>query len=132
MKALIALALSLSLVGCAQVQGLVSKIPSFWDDNQSSQIITVRMSIDSVDCQTPQLPQAEKIQRDLRWFELYSQSKGNRQQDVLRIIQPMQESVDDWVKRSRQREGSKFYCENKKKIMAAQAQRAAEAILGRF
>jgi hypothetical protein len=130
MKKLIAItAISLTLTGCSTVKGW---IPSFWDDNQSAKIIDVRVSVDKLDCEKDQLAQVTKIRDDLKWFEMYSQSKGWRQADVLRIISPMQETVEDMYKRSQNQQGSKMYCELKKKVMQQQASRAAEAILGRF
>jgi hypothetical protein len=130
MKKLIAItAISLTLTGCSTVKGW---IPSFWDDNQSAKIIDVRVSVDSLDCTKEHLPQVAKIRDDLKWFELYSQSKGWRQADVLKIISPMQETVEDMYKRSQNQQGSKTYCELKKKVMQQQASRAAESILGRF
>ena len=130
MKRLITLlVLSLALTGCASITSL---IPSFWDPNQSARITDVRLRVDQINCERSQLPQALQIQNDLRWFELYSESKGSRQQDVIRIIQPMQESVTDWVKRSTDGQGSKTYCEIKKKLLQSQAKSAAAAIQGRF
>ena len=117
------------LSGCSTI---MSYIPSFWDDNQSARIITVRLSIDQIDCSRDQLPQALSIQSDLRWFELYSESKGSRQSDVVRLIEPMQESVGDWVKRSKDGQGSQGYCEIKKRLLQSQSKSAASAILGRF
>ena len=130
MKNILAIVLvSLTLTGCSTVKGW---IPSFWDDNQSARIIDVRLKVDSVDCTQPQLPQAEEIAKQLRWFELYSESKGWRQSDVIKLTAPMKESVDDWVKRSKDKEGSKTYCEIKKKVLVEQSKRAAQAVLGRF
>ena len=130
MKRLITLlVLSLTLTGCASITSL---IPSFWDPNQSARITDVRLRVDQINCEQAQLPQAQQIQNDLRWFELYSESKGSRQQDVIRVIQPMQESVTDWVKRSTDGQGSKTYCEIKKKLLQTQAKSAAAAIQGRF
>lgn len=130
MKRLILLLCSTVLLSsCASITSL---IPSFWDPNQSARITDVRLKTDSINCDQPQLPQAQALQADLRWFELYSESKGSRQQDVIRIIQPMQESVSDWVKRSTDGQGSKTYCEIKKKLLQTQAKSAAQAIQGRF
>lgn len=129
MKIIIAAFMAVMLTGCSAI---MSKIPSFWDDNQSARIIDVRIRAESVNCAEPQLPQIQALARDLRWFELYSQSKGARQTDVLRLIKPMQETVKEWEDRSAKQEGSKFYCETKKKIVTEQAKRAAEATLGRF
>lgn len=128
-KILITAIVSVSLTGCATVKNW---IPSFWDDNQSAKIVDVRASVDRLDCTQDQLPQVARIRDDLRWFELYSESKGWRQADVLRVIAPMKETVEDMYKRAQGTQGSKTYCELKKKMMQQQAARAAEAVLGRF
>ena len=117
------------LAGCSTVK---SWVPSFSDPNQSARIIDVRQSVQQLDCSQPHLAQALAIQRNLEWFHLYSESKGWRQADVLRVIEPMQQTVSEFVKRSQAEQGSKFYCDTKKKIMEAQAATAAQAILGRF
>lgn len=117
------------LTGCATVK---SWIPSFWDDNQSASIISVRANIERLDCSQPQLPQAMAIKDQLTWFQLYSESKGWRQADVLRVVAPMQETLDDFVKRSQDKQGSEAYCNIKKKILQTQAKTAAAAVLGRF
>lgn len=130
MKILAAITIPLMLSGCAAIQ---SWIPSFWDDNQSAKITDVRQSIAAVTCEPgTQLRDSQRILADLEWFELYSESKGQRQQDVRKIIQPIQETVRDWRDRSHKAEGSRGYCLAKKKILEQQAQRAAAAILGRF
>ena len=121
----------LLLQGCAGLTGL---IPSFWDDNQSARITSVRLDIERVDCKTAQLPQVVKIRDDLAWFKLYSESKGGRQADVILLTKPMTETVEDWYKRV-SAEGHKdnpIYCDLKKRVLQEQSQRAAKAILGRF
>jgi hypothetical protein len=72
------------------------------------------------------------IQRELRWFELYSESAGTRNKDVIRIIKPIQESVADFVARTEKQDASKVYCDLKKRALQEQAARAAGVILGRF
>lgn len=131
MKTLLAILSFTVLSGCAGIQGL---IPSFWDDNQSNRIITVRLDIERIDCRAAQKPQVAKIRDDLEWFRLYSDSKGQRQTDVLNLIKPMQDTVEDWYKRvalGTQKENS-VYCELKKKILIEQSARASKAVLGRF
>lgn len=129
MKILAAAVLALSLTGCATVQ---SWIPSFWDDNQSRAIVDVRQSVAQLDCNTEHAPQVKRIKDQLEWFDLYSESKGARQQDVRKLIGPMKETVDDFYKRSIDKQGTKTYCEIKKKIMISQSEKAASAVLGRF
>ena len=119
------------LSGCASITGL---IPSFWDDNQSARIISVRLDVERVDCKTAQLPQVTKIRDDLAWFRLYSESKGSRQADVIALTKPMSETVEDWHKRV-SLEGHKdnpIYCDLKKRVLQEQSTRAAKAVLGRF
>jgi hypothetical protein len=131
MKKLFAILSIALLQGCAGLTGL---IPSFWDDNQSSRIISVRLDIERVDCKTAQLPQVAKIRDDLAWFKLYSESKGGRQADVIALTTPMTATVEDWHKRVTT-EGHKdnaIYCDLKKRVLQEQSQRAAKAILGRF
>lgn len=119
----------LALSGCSTIKGWV---PSFSDPNQSAKIVDVRLAVDRLDCSKDQLPQVSRIRDDLRWFELYSDSKGWRQNDVLKLVSPMQATVEDMYKRSLTQQGTVGYCELKKKIMQQQAERAASAILGRF
>ena len=119
------------LSGCAQLQGF---IPSFWDDNQSQKIIDLRVDIERMDCKAPQLPQVSRVRDDILWFRLYSESKGRRQQDVIKLVTPMQETAEDWYKRV-SAEGYRdnpIYCELKKRVMTEQAARASKAVLGRF
>jgi len=129
MKIIITTVLAVSLTGCGS---LYKYIPSFWDDNQSAKIIDVRQKTHNIDCGQPQAPQAEAIVRDLQWFRLYSDSKGRSQQDVMSLIQPMEETAEDWLRRSREKEGSRTYCEIKKKVLVGQADRAAGSVLGRW
>jgi hypothetical protein len=129
MKRTFLILLVVLLTGCSTVKGWV---PSFWDDNQSRSIIDVRQSVDRLDCSQPHLPQAQKIYDDVRWFELYSDSKGWQQADVLRLTEPMRASLLDFIKRSQDQQGSVGYCEIKKKLLAKQAETAARAVLGRF
>jgi uncharacterized protein YceK len=119
--------LSLALLsGCSTVK---SWIPSFWDDNQSNYIVEARLGAERINCDQLQLPQVIMLQTDLRKFELYSESKGFLQKDVLRVVEPIKKSVDEWVQRG---EGSKGYCAIKKKLLVDQTTRAASVVLGRF
>jgi hypothetical protein len=117
------------LTGCAGVQ---TWIPSFWDVNQSARITDVQLAVDRLDCAADQLAQVTRIRDDLRWFELYSTSKGKTQQDVIKLIQPMQQTVEDMHKRNTEGRGTVTYCELKRRIMQTQARRAAEGIQGRW
>ena len=126
---IIIIALVLALTGCANIQRWV---PSFWDDNQSARIVDIRLAVDRLDCSQSQLAQIAVIRDDLRWFELYSTSKGAMQKDVLRLIAPMQLTVEDMYTRNTGGSASKTYCELKKQVMTQQAERIASAVLGRW
>ena len=129
MKNLIAALTIFMLTGCSTVVGW---IPSFNDVNQSAKIVDVRQAVDSLDCAKPQNVQVKRIVDDLRWFELYSESAGIRNQDVIRIIKPMQGTVGDFARMVADKDGSRVYCDLKKRAMQEQAARAAGVILGRF
>ena len=126
MKFIFAIIVSVLLSGCATVQ---SWIPSFWDDNQSNYIVDARLGAERINCDQLQLPQIIMLQTDLRKFELYSESKGFLQKDVMRVVEPIKKSVDEWVQRG---EGSKSYCTIKRKLLVEQTTRAAAVVLGRF
>ena len=115
------------------LQGCSTMLPSFWDDNQSKKIIDVRQSVAHLDCKQSHLPQVKQIHNQLEWFQMYSESKGFLQNDVLAVIKPMQETVEEFHKRSAGKDqGSVPYCEMKKKILIKQSAIAAHAVLARF
>ena len=117
------------LGGCSTIQNW---IPSFWDDNQSAKITDVRLTVDRIDCNKDQLAQATQLRDQLRWFELYSTSKGALQKDVIKLVRPIQDTTEDWYKRSLDGQGSVGYCNIKKKILEQQTARAATGIMGRW
>ena len=127
MRIIIVLSMLLLLPGCS----VLNMIPSFSDINQSHSIVRAQLLIDSINCNEPQLAQAIAIERELRYFELYSQSRG-RNEDVIRIFTPIRTTVLDWKKRSQEGVASHTYCEMKQKILIAQTGSAAKAILGRY
>jgi len=118
----------LALGGCS----LSDVLPSFWDDNQSYKITDVYQKTVRFDCKQQHLPQISAIRDDLLWFQLYSESKGMLQQDVIKLVAPMQKTVEDFYTRSMEKEGSFAYCESKKKIMITQAKKAASGVMWRF
>ena len=130
MRQLFTALLLITLVGCAQVK---TWVPSFWDDNQSSRIIDARLTAEQMDCASDRISQqVAQLNSQLLWFELYSESKGWRQQDVVKLIHPIRETVTDMQKRYREGQATKGYCEIKQRIIKSQLQRAAEAVLGRY
>ena len=130
MRTVITLVLALAVTGCGT---LTTAIPSFWDDNQSARIIDVRFKVERMDCGSEQIrAQVSQLRDDLLWFELYSESKGARQQDVIKIVHPIRETVEDMHKRYSEGLATKSYCEIKQRILRSQSQKAADAVLGRF
>jgi hypothetical protein len=129
MKRILLITTVVLLSGCSTIQGW---IPSFWDDNQSAKITDVRLTVDRIDCSKDQLAQAAQLRDQLRWFELYSTSKGSLQRDVIQLIKPIQDTTEDWLKRSLDAQASVGYCVIKKKILEQQTARAAKGIMGRW
>ena len=108
-------------------------LPSFSDPNQDVAIIDIRQDIINFNCDSNHQQQLEILKRHIQWFALYSEAKGKRQNDVLTLIEPMKETTEEFYLRTvNQGEGSKFYCETKKKILNEQSKMAAEAVLRRF
>lgn len=123
---LLSLLAAVTITGCSTIQNWV---PSFWDDNQSHYIVAARLTVEKIDCGQSQADQVQRVADQLRQFQLYSEAKGALQKDVLRVIEPMQSTVSEWTKRG---EGSKTYCELKKKLLTQQGERASKVILGRW
>lgn len=129
MKKIAIMLSALALSGCAS---MAQYIPSFWDDNQSYAIVSLRLYAEKIDCTRPQLVQVQVLRDQVRYFQLYSESKGSRQQDVLKVVDPLSKTIVDWETRAMKEEPSKAYCELKKKVITAQGKLAAEAVLGRY
>ena len=132
MKKFLLIALtSIMLTGCAAIE---QWLPSFWDDNQSAKIIDIRLRAHNIQCDTVEIQKthADGLVKDIQWFLLYSESKGALQKDVIRLVEPMQQTVGDWAKRTATGEASKGYCEIKKKVIIVQADKAANSVLWRY
>jgi hypothetical protein len=132
MKRLLLIGTVALLQGCASFsfQNIKDQIPSFWDPNQSKSVIDIRQSVENLNCKEIHAPQVKVIKDNIQWFALYSESKGTK--DVLVLVKPMEATVDDFYKRSLEKQGSEIYCELKKKILITQSSKVAETVLGRF
>lgn len=115
------------LVGCSAIK---DKLPSFWDDNQSRIVIDIRQAVIDLDCKKTHAPQVADIKRHMDWLILYSQIKDTR--DIIRLVKPMNDTVNDFYDRSMTKQGSEAYCTMKKKILDTQSSTVAKAVLGRF
>jgi hypothetical protein len=120
------------LQGCAtfSFQDIKDQIPSFWDDNQSRSVIDIRQSVEKLNCKELHAPQVKVIKDNIQWFILYSDSKGTK--DVLTLVKPMESTVDDFYKRSLEKQGTEIYCDIKKKILITQSSAVAKTVIGRF
>jgi len=132
MKKLLVVGLVALLQGCAtfSFQDIKDQIPSFWDANQSKSVIDIRQSVEKLNCKEPHAPQVKVIKDNIQWFILYSESKGTK--DVLTLVKPMESTVDDFYKRSLEKQGSEMYCDIKKKILITQSSVVAKTVIGRF
>jgi hypothetical protein len=123
MKTIIPLLLAVTLTGCAS-------IPSRWDPNQSAKFTDISQSVQNLDCAGPHLPQVNTIRYHLQWFEIYSQSRNH--QDMLELIAPLQESVQEFWTRSQAGNSGEVYCDIKKELLIEQTTTAHRAIQRRF
>jgi len=132
MKRLLVIGLVALLQGCAtfSFQDIKDQIPSFWDDNQSRSVIDIRQSVEKLNCKEPHAPQVKVIKDNIQWFILYSDSKGTK--DVLTLVKPIETTVDDFYKRSLEKQGTEIYCDIKKKILTTQSSTVAKTVIGRF
>jgi len=132
MKRLLVIGMVALLQGCAtfSFQNIKDQIPSFWDDNQSRSVIDIRQSVEKLNCKEPHAPQVKVIKDYIQWFVLYSESKGTK--DVLTLVKPMESTVDDFYKRSLEKQGTEIYCDIKKKILITQSSAVAKTVIGRF
>jgi outer membrane lipopolysaccharide assembly protein LptE/RlpB len=132
MKKLLLVGLVALLQGCAtfSFQNIKDQIPSFWDDNQSRSVIDIRQSVEKLNCKELHAPQVKVIKDNIQWFILYSDSKGTK--DVLTLVKPMESTVDDFYKRSLEKQGTEIYCDIKKKILTTQSSAVAKTVIGRF
>ena len=131
MKKIAVILLAVSISGCAT---LGEWLPSFWDDNQSAKIIDIRQQVQNISCDTAedQRRGATGLANSIQWFKLYSESKGILQKDVLRLVEPMEQTVGEWHKRAESGEASTGYCKIKKSVLKVQSDKAATAVLGRY
>lgn len=119
MKVLFASVALVVLSGCAST-------PSFWDDNESYAVAKIRHSVDAMNCNTNYLPQARQVQSDVRFLELYSESKGS--EDLLEMVRPLKETIDGLV----EKEENNVFCTLKKRQLVKQSALIAEASMERF
>jgi hypothetical protein len=93
-------------------------------------VIDIRQSVEKLNCKELHAPQVKVIKDNIQWFILYSDSKGTK--DVLTLVKPMESTIDDFYKRSLEKQGTEIYCDIKKKILITQSSAVAKTVIGRF
>jgi hypothetical protein len=128
MKTLIALLLAVSLTGCATISNM---IPSKWDPNEVAAVTDLRFDIRKVSCESPEaaLPTLQKIVDKKDWLWMYSESRKN--QDVLKLIRPFNETLDDMYTRAKNGRMSKAFCNGKLVILTTQSDAISRALQSR-
>jgi len=101
-------------------------IPSFWDDNESYSVAQIRHSVEQIDCDTTYSNQVNNLISDIRFLQLYSESKGS--DDILEMVDPMMETAKGLANK----EENKVFCSIKKKTLQKQSALIADATMERF
>ena len=127
MKKLIVVFAFLSLTGCSNMMEL---IPSKWDDNQAKVITDIQQDARRFDCKADLVPQLNKLDRSIEWFDIYAVTKPTR--DVNKLTETLTKTVKEFQDRVKQGPVSPLYCDLKKKIIQQQADIIAAAVMGRF
>lgn len=134
MKRILIIASIALLTGCASIQStvqpLVDMIPSFWDDNQAKAAIDIKHKIDKLDCTGNYASQVGGINDSISWFISYSEAKKTK--DVIKLVTPLKETVEDFARKAEKNDVSATYCNLKKKVMITQSTRFSQAVLRRF
>lgn len=103
-----------------------SMIPSFWDDNESYLVASVRHKVDSINCNASYMYQAHDLLSEVRFLELYSESKGS--DDLMSMVLPMKETITGLTSK----EENAIFCSLKKKQLEKQSALIADAVMRRF
>ena len=127
MKRLIAVAIFLSLTGCASI---MEYIPSGWDVNQAKVITDIQQQARHIDCKSELAPQVKQLARNVEWFDIYSQTKPTR--DINKLTGTITDTVKELQERIAKGPVSPLYCDLKKKIIQQQADILAKSVQGRF
>lgn len=128
MKTLITLLLAVSLTGCAAISNL---LPSKWDPNEVAAVTDLRFDIRKVNCESPEaaLPTLQKLVDKKDWLWMYSESRKNK--DVLTLIRPFNETLDDLHTRAKNGKMSKAFCNGKLVILTTQSDAISRALQSR-
>jgi len=126
-KILATLITILSLSGCA----LLNLLPSSWDPNEVASVTDLRFHVRKVNCDTPEvaLPTLQYLVDKKDWTWMYAESRQNK--DVLNLIRPFNETLDDLYTRAKSGKMSKAFCNGKVVILTTQADAIGRALQSR-
>lgn len=127
-KILAALLISVSISGCTVIAGLAAFMPSKWDPNEVASVTDLRFHVRKVNCDTPEtaLPTLQTLVDKKDWTWMYSESRKNK--DVLELIRPFNETLDDLYTRAKSGKMSKAFCNGKVVILTTQADAIGRAL----
>jgi hypothetical protein len=129
MKKLIAMVLmAVTLSGCTVIAGLSTLLPSKWDPNEVASVTDLRFYVRKVNCDSPEaaLPTLQTLVDKKDWTWMYSESRKNK--DVLELIRPFNETLDDLYTRAKSGKMSKAFCNGKVVILTTQADAIGRAL----
>jgi hypothetical protein len=128
MKTIITLMLVSLLAGCATISNL---FPSKWDPNEVAAVTDLRFDIRKVNCESPEiaLPTLQKLVDRKDWLWMYSESRKN--EDVLKLIRPFNETLNDLHTRAKNGKMSKAFCNGKLVILTTQSDAISRALQSR-
>ena len=127
MKRLATLLLIISLTGCASI---MEYIPSSWDVNQAKSITDIQQQVRHFDCKADLKPQVNQLDKNVEWFDIYSQTKPTL--DINKLTGVITDTVKELQERVAKGPVSPMYCDLKKKIIQQQADILAKSVQGRF
>jgi hypothetical protein len=121
-----AIKMKIIIFSIALLIGGCSMIPSFWDDNEAYAVAKIRHSVDVIDCDSNYVPQVNVLVSDIRFLQLYSESKGS--QDLSEMISPMMKTAKGLQKMT----VNETFCRLKKKQLVKQSAIIADSAMERF
>jgi hypothetical protein len=128
MRYILAVVFAVLLTGCASISNL---LPSKWDPNEVAAVTDLRFEVRKVNCDSPEaaLPTLQKLVDKKDWLWMYSESRKNK--DVLQLIRPFNETLDDIHNRAKNGKMSKAFCNGKLVILTTQSDAISRALQSR-
>lgn len=105
---------------------------SFWDDNQAYKSVDINVGANKLNCNVMQdlSFHVSSLEYNVFWLEQYSINKKTK--DIIEMIKPIKETLNDFRKRIDSKELSVGYCRLKQKILIEQTNELSRAIMVRY